>query len=100
MFLFLFYMFSSSKGGIFADCVVHEFDLVGWFMGCLPSVVYVQGHAWVEDLREFDDVDQAIVIMKYPSGTIVSIDAARGTAYGSDHRTEVSVFSPPPDRII
>ncbi|XP_072034466.1 uncharacterized oxidoreductase YrbE-like [Amphiura filiformis] len=78
-----------TSGGIFADSVVHEFDLAGWFIGGLPSVVYAQGHAWFEEVRELDDVDQALVVMKYPSGAIVTIDACREAKYGVDHRMEI-----------
>ena len=52
-------------------------------------MVYVQGHAWHEELREFGDVDYTNVTLKYPSGTVVNIDAGRESAYGLDHRMEV-----------
>ncbi|XP_022090122.1 uncharacterized protein LOC110979000 [Acanthaster planci] len=77
------------SGGIFHDCGVHDIDVVCWILGQYPDVVYTQAHLFHQELAEMDDVDQVAITMKFPSGTIATIDLNRESSYGYDQRIEV-----------
>ncbi|XP_038074857.1 myo-inositol 2-dehydrogenase-like [Patiria miniata] len=77
------------SGGMFHDCAVHDIDVICWILGQFPDVVYAQGHCFHQELSGMDDVDQVAITMKFPSGTIASIDLNRESSYGYDQRIEV-----------
>ena len=76
-------------GGFFHDCAVHDIDLICWIIGERPDTVFAQGHAFHDCIREMDDVDQANITLKFPSGTMATIDINREAVYGYDQRLEV-----------
>lgn len=78
------------SGGIFADMMIHDFDMVRYLSG--SEVVEVTAYGAVKtDPRyaEYDDVDTAIVMLKFENGAIGVIDNSRVANYGYDQRTEV-----------
>jgi myo-inositol 2-dehydrogenase / D-chiro-inositol 1-dehydrogenase len=78
------------SGGIFRDMTIHDFDLARFILGD-DSIeeVFATGSTLVDPaLREFADVDTAMVIMKAASGALVHINNSRRAVYGYDQRVE------------
>ncbi len=78
------------SGGIFRDMTIHDFDLARFILGDDPiEEVFATGSTLVNPgLREFGDLDTAMVIMKAASGALVHINNSRRAVYGYDQRVE------------
>lgn len=78
------------SGGIFMDMMIHDFDMVRYLSGSEVTEVTTYGSVMVnEDFKKYDDVDTAIVMLKFENGAIGVIDNSREAPYGYDQRTEV-----------
>lgn len=76
-------------GGLFADTVVHDFDLARFILDEEPALLCVAGAALTSDLvREIGDIDTAMVVMQTASGVLCHINVSRRAAYGYDQRVE------------
>jgi myo-inositol 2-dehydrogenase/D-chiro-inositol 1-dehydrogenase len=82
--------FLKRSGGIFRDMTIHDFDLARFILGDDPiEEVFATGSTLVDPaLREFGDVDTAMVIMRAASGALVHINNSRRAVYGYDQRVE------------
>ncbi|XP_076300304.1 inositol 2-dehydrogenase [Lasioglossum baleicum] len=78
-----------NSGGIFQDCMVHDFDMTIWMLGELPIKVTAQGHAHVPEIAALGDYDTVTVMLYFPSGTQAMIDVSRLCNVGYDQRLEV-----------
>jgi len=78
-----------SSGGYFYDSLIHDFDIARWIVGEEPVSVFCSGTAFIKEIKEAGDIDAVIVILRFPSGAIVSIDNHRRAMYGYDQRLEV-----------
>jgi myo-inositol 2-dehydrogenase / D-chiro-inositol 1-dehydrogenase len=79
-----------SSGGIFADMMIHDFDMARFLMGKEFVVVNALGAALVDKaIGEAGDVDTAAVQMQTASGKIAVITNSRRASYGYDQRFEV-----------
>ena len=77
------------SGGIFLDLSIHYFDMVRYQLGDVEEI-YAAGSALVnKELKEFGDVDTAVVILKFANGAFGTIDNSRKAVYGYDQRLEV-----------
>ena len=78
------------SGGIFLDMMIHDFDMVRYLSGSDVVEVSTTG-AVLTDPRyaDYDDVDTAIVTLKFANGAIGVIDNCRQAPYGYDQRVEV-----------
>lgn len=75
---------------ILADLSVHDVDQLVWLTQSeRPEQIYVTTHAHDEVMAEFKEADAIGVMMKYPSGIIVGMDAFRESVYGYDIRMEI-----------
>ncbi|XP_046572036.1 uncharacterized oxidoreductase YrbE-like [Haliotis rubra] len=82
--------FLKHSGGLFLDSCVHDLDVVCWLAGERPLTLVAYGHAHEEMFAECQDVDMTSIMVKFPSGTIATIDNSRiGAEYGYDQRLEV-----------
>lgn len=77
-------------GGFYHDCAVHDIDLILWILGEKPISVFAQGHAFNDAIKAMNDVDQAAIVLKFPSGVLATIDLNREAVYGYDQRLEAS----------
>lgn len=78
------------SGGIFADMMIHDFDLARFLMGEEFVVVQALGAALVDKaIGEAGDCDTAAVQMQTKSGKIAVITNSRRASYGYDQRFEV-----------
>jgi len=83
----------AGSGGIFRDCAVHDFDILRWITGSDAVDVYATGSVQGDpQFAEFGDVDTAAVVVRFESGTLGLISAARYNGHGYDCRLEVHGF--------
>ena len=79
-----------SSGGIFADMMIHDFDMARFLVGEEFIIVNALGAALVDKaIGEAGDVDTAAVQMQTASGKIAVITNSRRATYGYDQRMEV-----------
>ena len=78
------------SGGIFMDMMIHDFDMVRYLAGSDVTEVSATGTVLTDPgYAEYDDVDTAIVTLKFENGAIGVIDNCRQAPYGYDQRVEV-----------
>ncbi len=81
--------FRRASGGIFLDLAIHDFDMVRFQLGEVDEI-YAAGSVLINpELKEFGDIDTAVVTLKFASGAVGSIDNSRRAVYGYDQRLEV-----------
>lgn len=78
-----------NSGGIFHDCIVHDFDMTTWMLGELPIKVTAQGHTHIPEIAAFGDYDTVMIMLYFPSGTLAMIDVSRSCNIGYDQRLEI-----------
>ncbi|KZC08846.1 PREDICTED: inositol 2-dehydrogenase-like [Dufourea novaeangliae] len=78
-----------TSGGIFHDCMVHDFDLITWILGEYPNKVAVRAHAHIPEIKALGDYDTVVATLHFPSGTLGVIDISRNSPVGYDQRLEV-----------
>ncbi len=79
-----------SSGGIFRDLLIHDLDAVPWLVGEPVVEVYASGSVLVDDaFAAADDVDNAVVLLRFDGGAHAVLTAGRHDPLGSDHRIEV-----------
>lgn len=81
--------FLKTSGGIFHDCASHDIDVHRWLAGEDPIEVYASGYAHYPEIREMGDYDAVIIVLKFASGLMSTIDLHRNAKYGYDQRIEV-----------
>jgi myo-inositol 2-dehydrogenase/D-chiro-inositol 1-dehydrogenase len=80
----------STSGGIFMDMTIHDFDMVRYLSGSEVTEVTAYGQILIDHrIKQFGDVDTAIVMLKFENGAVGVIDNSRAARYGYDQRTEV-----------
>jgi myo-inositol 2-dehydrogenase/D-chiro-inositol 1-dehydrogenase len=78
------------SGGLFLDMMIHDFDMARYLMGEEVAEVMAAGNCLVDpEIGRLGDVDTAVVLLKYPSGALGTIDNSRKAIYGYDQRIEV-----------
>ncbi|MCY9665777.1 inositol 2-dehydrogenase [Paenibacillus alginolyticus] len=76
-------------GGLFIDMSIHDFDIARFVIGSEVEEVYVQGAVLVDPVfAEFNDIDTAIISLKFKNGALGVIDNSRQAHY-YDQRVEV-----------
>jgi predicted dehydrogenase len=84
------YMASGVNGMFFQDSTVHEFDLGRWLMNNEISEVHAYGAVLVfPEIAQFNDIDTALVNMKFSRGTLGAVENYMQSGYGYDIRTEI-----------
>jgi myo-inositol 2-dehydrogenase / D-chiro-inositol 1-dehydrogenase len=78
------------SGGMFIDMSIHDFDIARFLSGSDVEEVYVQGAVLIDPVfSDYEDVDTAIISLKFKNGAIGVIDNSRRAVYGYDQRVEV-----------
>lgn len=78
------------SGGIFFDMTIHDFDMARYLASSDVTEIYAQGGALVNpDIAKHNDIDTAIITLKYENGAHGVIDNSREAVYGYDQRIEV-----------
>jgi myo-inositol 2-dehydrogenase/D-chiro-inositol 1-dehydrogenase len=78
------------SGGMFLDMTIHDFDMARFLIGEEVDEVYTAGGVMVDSaIGEAEDLDTAVIILRFRNGVIGTIDNCRQAAYGYDQRAEV-----------
>lgn len=78
------------SGGIFMDMTIHDFDMARFIVGSEVVEVHAMGSVLINpDFEAFNDVDTAIVQLRFANGALGVIDNSRQAVYGYDQRLEV-----------
>jgi inositol 2-dehydrogenase len=84
------YMASGVNGMFFQDSMVHEFDLGRWLMNDEIAEIHAYGAVLVfPEIAQFNDIDTALVSMKFSRGTLGAVENYMQACYGYDVRTEI-----------
>ncbi|MFB7916472.1 Gfo/Idh/MocA family oxidoreductase [Streptomyces sp. NPDC056061] len=79
------------SGGLYRDCLVHDFDMLRWVTGREVTEVYATGSdAGPAMFRAAGDVDTAAVLLTLDDGTLATATAARCNGAGYDVRMELA----------
>jgi myo-inositol 2-dehydrogenase/D-chiro-inositol 1-dehydrogenase len=79
-----------SSGGIFRDLLIHDLDAVPWLVGEPVTEVYASGSVLVDRaFADADDVDNAVVLLRFAGGAHAVLAGGRHDPLGYDHRIEV-----------
>ncbi|UUS33671.1 Gfo/Idh/MocA family oxidoreductase [Streptomyces changanensis] len=79
------------SGGLFRDCLVHDFDMVRWVTGREVVEVYAAASdAGPALFREAGDVDTAAALLTLDDGTLATATATRCNGAGYDVRMELA----------
>ncbi|NGO72424.1 Gfo/Idh/MocA family oxidoreductase, partial [Streptomyces boncukensis] len=79
------------SGGLFRDCLVHDFDAVRWVTGREVASAYAAGSdAGPAVFREAGDVDTAAALLTLDDGTLCTASATRVNGAGYDVRMELA----------
>jgi myo-inositol 2-dehydrogenase/D-chiro-inositol 1-dehydrogenase len=80
-----------TSGGLYRDCLVHDFDVVRWVTGREVVRVFAAGANRGETFfADAGDVDTAAALLTLDDGTLVSCTATRYNGAGYDVRMELS----------
>lgn len=81
----------ATSGGLYRDCLVHDFDMVRWVTGHEVTEVYATGSdAGPPRFRETGDIDTASAVLALDDGTLVSSTGTRCNGAGYDVRMELA----------
>lgn len=79
------------SGGLFRDCLIHDFDMVRWVTGREVVRVYATGSdAGPAMFRAAGDVDTAAALLTLDDGTLVTSTSTRCNGAGYDVRMELA----------
>ncbi|MFJ8312871.1 MULTISPECIES: Gfo/Idh/MocA family oxidoreductase [unclassified Streptomyces] len=79
------------SGGLYRDCLVHDFDIVRWVTGREVTEVYATGSdAGPAMFRAAGDIDTAAAVLTLDDGTLATATATRCNGAGYDVRLELA----------
>ncbi|VVC75486.1 Inositol 2-dehydrogenase [Aquicella siphonis] len=82
--------FLKSSGGMFIDMTIHDFDMARFLIGSEIEEIYASAGALIDPVfKECDDIDTAVITLKFANGCLGVIDNSRQAVYGYDQRIEV-----------
>ncbi len=78
------------SGGMFLDMTIHDFDMARFAIGAEVEEVYTMGAVRIDPFfGSVDDVDTAVICLRFVNGVLGTIDNSRKAVYGYDQRLEV-----------
>ncbi|MGR4880900.1 Gfo/Idh/MocA family oxidoreductase [Streptomyces sp. LARHCF249] len=81
----------ATSGGLYRDCLVHDFDMVRWVTGHEVAEVFAAGSdAGPAQFREAGDIDTAAAVLMLDDGTLVTATGTRCNGAGYDVRMELA----------
>ncbi|WP_329062087.1 Gfo/Idh/MocA family protein [Streptomyces sp. NBC_01429] len=79
------------SGGLYRDCLVHDFDIMRWVTGREVVEVYATGSdAGPAMFAEAGDIDTAAAVLTLEDGTLATATATRCNGAGYDVRMELA----------
>lgn len=80
----------ATSGGMFMDMTIHDFDMARFLTQSEVVEVYATGARLINpDFEAYNDVDTAIIQLRFANGALGVIDNSRQALYGYDQRIEV-----------
>jgi inositol 2-dehydrogenase len=79
----------ADSGGFFVDVAIHDLDLARWLVGEIEEVNAFGAALSDPRFAELDDVDNAVVVLRFANGALGVIDESRVAGYGYESSTEV-----------
>lgn len=80
----------ANSGGMILDLAIHDFDMLRWLMGDEVQRVYAEGgNLTCPELIQVDDIDTAIINLRFANGGLGYVEAGRNCRYGYDIRCEI-----------
>jgi inositol 2-dehydrogenase len=77
------------SGGLILDMGIHDIDLARWFFGEVENV-YAEGALLAcSELAKVNDIDNAVLTLRFTGGGLGLIDLSRKGVYGYDISTEI-----------
>ena len=77
------------SGGFFVDVTIQDLDAARWLVGEIEEVTAVGAALSDPAFADVGDVDNAVVVLRFASGTLGVIDGSRVAGYGYESSTEV-----------
>jgi myo-inositol 2-dehydrogenase / D-chiro-inositol 1-dehydrogenase len=77
------------SGGLFLDMMIHDFDMARYLLGDEVEEIYTAAAAIDPGFAKEDDFDTAVVVLRFKSGAIGTIDNSRKATFGYDQRVEI-----------
>ncbi len=79
------------SGGLYRDCLIHDFDALRWVTGLEVTEVYAAGaNVGADYFRAASDVDTGAVLLTLEGGVLATATATRYHAAGYDVRMELA----------
>ncbi|MBW3085608.1 scyllo-inositol 2-dehydrogenase (NAD(+)) [Austwickia sp. TVS 96-490-7B] len=83
--------FIPTSGGIFRDCLIHDFDILRWMTGQRIETVYALGTAKGDPVYQAShDASDAVLVLTLEDGTLGTAHTSRYNGAGHDVRMELS----------
>jgi len=79
----------ASSGGFFVDVTVHDLDTARWMIGEIDEVTAVGAVLSDPAFADLDDIDHAVVTLRFANGALGVIDNSRAAGYGYECSAEV-----------
>jgi myo-inositol 2-dehydrogenase/D-chiro-inositol 1-dehydrogenase len=80
-----------TSGGIYRDCLIHDFDIIRWLTGReVVDVVAVGANRGAEFFADAGDVDETVGLLTLDDGTLATVHGSRYNGGGYDVRTELA----------
>jgi myo-inositol 2-dehydrogenase/D-chiro-inositol 1-dehydrogenase len=76
------------SGGIFRDMTIHDFDMTRFFVPKIVEVTARGANSFSDYIKEEDDFDSVVVIMRGANDELISVTNSRHASYGYDQRVE------------
>lgn len=82
--------FLKSSGGMFIDMTIHDFDMARFLMDSEIEEIYASANVLIDPIfAQHNDIDTAVINLKFANGTLGVIDNSRQAVYGYDQRVEM-----------
>ena len=82
--------FLAASGGIFTDCLIHDFDALRWVTGREIEEVFVFGtDLGLPDFADFSDVCETVLALRLNGGALATAHSSRFNGAGYDVRMEL-----------
>lgn len=79
-----------ASSGMFLDMTIHDFDMARFILDREIDEIYASGSVLIDPIfKTINDLDTAIVNLKFTNGALGVIDNSRQAVYGYDQRVEV-----------
>jgi len=82
--------YCATSGGMFMDMTIHDFDMARFLVQSEVVELFATGSILINpDFEQFNDIDTAIIQLRFANGALGVIDNSRQAVYGYDQRVEV-----------